>query len=194
MANENKQVHFEPIYGSLAYELELLERDPFSGNTVRAPQEPLRRPEPERRTQREPEHQQSRQPRRRPAAQPQMQLSPVLMGSVALLAIMVVVMLIGYTKLNTTSHMVTDKQAQLQELRDENAALGLEYEKAFDQAAIKAAAQEAGMSKPTSEQIEYIELGGADLAEVYRPASNGPLTQFWNWLRDSAGAVVEYFR
>ena len=68
------------------------------------------------------------------------------------------------------------------------------YEKAFDQAAVKAAAQAAGMTKPTSDQIEYIELGGADMAEICRPESTGPLAQAWTWLKDGIGAVVEYFR
>lgn len=190
MAQENKQVHIEPIYGSLAYELELLERDPFFGNTVRAPQEPLRRPEPER----QPQRQQNHQPRRRPVAQPQMQLSPVLMGSVVVLAVMVVVMLMGYVRLNTANHLVTDKQNQLKQLQEENMDLGVEYEKAFDQSTIKAAAQEAGMSKPTSEQIEYIELGGEDLAEVCRPADTGPLAQLWSRIKNGADTVVEYFR
>ena len=77
---------------------------------------------------------------------------------------------------------------------EERVALGVAYEKAFDQAAVKAAAQAAGMTKPTSDQIEYIELGGADMAEICRPESTGPLAQAWTWLKDGIGAVVEYFR
>ena len=58
----------------------------------------------------------------------------------------------------------------------------------------KAAAQSAGMTKPTTDQIEYIELGGANMAEICRPASTGPLAQAWNWGRNGVDAVVEYFR
>ena len=50
------------------------------------------------------------------------------------------------------------------------------------------------MTKPTSDQIEYIELGGADMAEICRSESTGPLAQAWTWLKDGIGAVVEYFR
>ena len=39
-----------------------------------------------------------------------------------------------------------------------------------------------------------IELGGADMAEICRPESTGPLAQAWTWLKDGIGAVVEYFR
>ena len=92
------------------------------------------------------------------------------------------------------SHDVTVKQAQLQQAQEDNVALGVAYEKAFDQSAVKAAAQAAGMTKPTTDQIEYIELGGADMAEICRPESTGPLAQAWNWVKNGVDAVVEYFR
>ena len=105
-----------------------------------------------------------------------------------------VVLMMGYVKLTQASHDLTAKQSQLQQVQEERVALGVAYEKAFDQAAVKAAAQAAGMTKPTSDQIEYIELGGADMAEICRPESTGPLAQAWTWLKDGIGAVVEYFR
>ena len=104
---------------------------------------------------------------------------------------MVVVLMMGYVKLTQASHDLTAKQSQLQQVQEERVALGVAYEKAFDQAAVKAAAQAAGMTKPTSDQIEYIELGGADMAEICRPESTGPLAQAWTWLKDGIGAVVD---
>ena len=164
MAENKNRMNNEPVFGSLAYDLNTLNWEQLDGNAVRQPQEPLRRPERDIRPQRE--------PRRRPAARPREHASPILVGGVAVLALMVVVLMMGYVKL----------------------ALGVAYEKAFDQAAVKAAAQAAGMTKPTSDQIEYIELGGADMAEICRPESTGPLAQAWTWLKDGIGAVVEYFR
>ncbi len=81
------------------------------------------------------------------------------------LLMMVVVLMMGYIRLMQASHDVTVKQAQLQQAQEDNVALGVAYEKAFDQSSVKAAAQAAGMTKPTTDQIEYIELGGADMAE-----------------------------
>ena len=97
-------------------------------------------------------------------------------------------------RLMQASHDVTVKQSQLQQAQEDNVALGVAYEKAFDQSAVKAAAQAAGMTKPTTDQIEYIELGGADMAEICRPESTGPLAQAWNWVKNGVDAVVEYFR
>ena len=80
---------------------------------------------------------------------------------VAVLLMMVVVLMMGYIRLMQASHDVTVKQAQLQQAQEDNVALGVAYEKAFDQSSVKAAAQAAGMTKPTTDQIEYIELGGS---------------------------------
>lgn len=189
MADQNKRMTQEPVYGSLAYDLDALERESFFGNAVPAPrEEPLYRPEPERREWEQP------QPRRRTAARPRQEASVLVLGGVALLTVMVVVLLLGYVRLTAATHALAEREAQLQQVQEENVSLGVAYEKAFDQSAIKAAAQAAGMAKPGSEQIEYIELGGADLAEVYRPASDGALARLWASLCDGVDAVVEYFR
>lgn len=120
-------------------------------------------------------------------------MSPIVAG-VAVLMLMTVVLVLGYLRLTKASHEVTARQAQLQQVQEDNAALGVAYEKAFDQSSVKAAAQSAGMTKPTTDQIEYIELGGANMAEICRPESTGPLAQAWNWVRSGVDAVVEYFR
>ena len=116
------------------------------------------------------------------------------LAGVAVLLMMAVVLMMGYIRLMQASHDVTVKQAQLQQAQEDNVALGVAYEKAFDQSSVKAAAQAAGMTKPTTDQIEYIELGGADMAEICRPESTGPLAQAWNWVKNGVDAVVEYFR
>lgn len=191
--NNKKKMNSEPIFGNLAYDLNTLTWDPFDGNAVRQPQEqpqerprePLRRPERYENTQRE--------SRRRPAVRPQPYGSPIVVG-VAVLIIMTIVLVLGYLRLTKASHEVTARQTLLQQVQEDNAALGVEYEKAFDQSAVKAAAQAAGMTKPTTDQIEYIELGGANMAEICRPESTGPLAQAWNWVRNGVDAVVEYFR
>ena len=176
MAENTRRMNNEPVFGSLAYDLNTLNWGEFDGNAVRQPQE------------------QPQEPRRRPAARPREHASPVMLAGVAVLLMMAVVLMMGYIRLMQASHDVTVKQAQLQQAQEDNVALGVAYEKAFDQSAVKAAAQAAGMTKPTTDQIEYIELGGADMAEICRPESTGPLAQAWNWVKNGVDAVVEYFR
>ena len=190
MAENTRRMNNEPVFGSLAYDLNTLNWGEFDGNAVRQPQEqpqePLRRPERRERPRQE--------PRRRPAARPREHASPVMLAGVAVLLMMAVVLMMGYIRLMQASHDVTVKQSQLQQAQEDNVALGVAYEQALDQSAVKAAAQAAGMTKPTTDQIEYIELGGADMAEICRPESTGPLAQAWNWVKNGVDAVVEYFR
>ena len=142
MAENKNRMNNEPVFGSLAYDLNTLNWEQLDGNAVRQPQEPLRRPERDIRPQRE--------PRRRPAARPREHASPILVGGVAVLALMVVVLMMGYVKLTQASHDLTAKQSQLQQVQEERVALGVAYEKAFDQAAVKAAAQNAAAPKRTN--------------------------------------------
>ena len=77
-------------------------------------------------------------------------------------------------------------------LEDEHVALLTEYEKTFDLATIKAAAEEAGMSKPSAGQIQYIDLSGADSAVVYGDEP-GVVEKAASSLKEGALSLWEYF-
>lgn len=74
-------------------------------------------------------------------------------------------------------------------------ALGVAYEKAFDQAAVKAG-RPGGRHDQAYQRPDRVYRAGPvpDMAEICRPESTGPLAQAWTWLKDGIGAVVEYFR
>ena len=48
MAENKNRMNNEPVFGSLAYDLNTLNWEQLDGNAVRQPQEPLRRPERDR--------------------------------------------------------------------------------------------------------------------------------------------------
>lgn len=52
-------------------------------------------------------------------------------------------------------------------MQDSHLALLTKYEKTFDLTTVKEAAEAAGMKKPSSGQISYIDLSGPDTAVVY---------------------------
>ena len=79
-------------------------------------------------------------------------------------------------------------------LEDEHIALLTEYEKAFDLATVKTAAEAAGMSKPTSGQIVYIDLSGSDTAEVYAAGGSAALNGLTEKVSQAWAYAVEYFR
>ena len=106
------------------------------------------------------------QPHRHPQAQAKTRPSPLLVGGIVLVCALVMVLLLGYVQLTVVSnHVVT----------------------------IKAAAEEAGMSKPTSGQVQYIDLSGSDTAVVYGDEP-GVVEKAISSIKVGAQFIWEYFR
>lgn len=166
-------------YGSLAYDLDTLVRE----RQLEEAALPEQKAEPQP------------QPQRRPhsAARAQVRPSPLLVGGTMVVCALVMVLLLGYVQLTAVSSSVVGIKSQLATLEEEHVALLTEYEKTFDLAAIKAAAEEAGMSKPTAGQIQYIDLGGSDSAMVYSTAPD-IVEKAASSLKSGAESLWEYFR
>ena len=114
-----------------------------------------------------------------------------VIGVVVLLA-MVVVLMLGYVTLTDVSGSVSSIKRQISDLDEQHVALLTEYEKTFDLATIKAAAEAAGMSKPTSGQIQYIDLSGSDSVTLYK--AEGSAGGLLDKAKDGWAYVLEYFR
>lgn len=183
---ELKKKHEGPVYGNLAVDLDALV-------TERALEEAGRMPQREIEAERERRAQEVRRPRPQPAAQPKVQVSPLVLGSAAVLAVLVVVLLSGYVRLTQISASVSGMKAELDKLNTEQVALLTEYEQTFELATVKEAAEAAGMSKPSAGQVEYVDLGGSDTAVVYSADSGGILDRTAVSLKEGLQALVEYF-
>ena len=168
------------IYGSLAYDLDTLARE---RQLEEAGEMPERSGAPQPKA----------QPRRHPQAQAKTRPSPLLAGGIVLVCALVMVLLLGYVQLTVVSNHVVTIKDQLATLQEEHVALVTEYEKTFDLATIKAAAEEAGMSKPTSGQVQYIDLSGSDTAVVYGDEP-GVVEKAISSIKGGAQFIWEYFR
>ena len=115
-----------------------------------------------------------------------------LLGT-ALAAILAVMALMGYIELTRLSSETVSLKNQLQTLQTENVNLNAEYERMFDLASVKEAAEAAGMSKPGSSQISYLNLEEGDRAVVYRQEENGVLAHILLSARGSFEALKEFF-
>lgn len=177
--DERKRRNTGSTYGSLAYDLDALalERQLDDAGTMPLRREAAPQPKVERRT-----HTAQRT-----------KTSPLLIGSIVALCAMVAVLLFGYVQLTAVSGNVSALKSEIAKLTDENISLTTEYERTFDLATIKAVAEENGMSKPSSGQIEYIDLGGEDTAVVYAGAdlSSGKLA---GSVLNAAQWLWEYFQ
>ena len=165
MTDERRR-NIKMVYGSLAYDLDTLARERQLEEAGEMPQrtaQPERQPQP--------------QTRRRPQAQAKARPSALTVGGIAAVCALVIVSTI---------------KKELATLEDEHVALLTEYEKTFDLATIKAAAEEAGMSKPSAGQIQYIDLSGADSAVVYGDEP-GVVEKAASSLKEGALSLWEYF-
>ena len=168
------------IYGSLAYDLDTLARE---RQLEEAGEMPERSGAPQPKA----------QPRRHPQAQAKTRPSPLLAGGIVLVCALVMVLLLGYVQLTVVSNHVVTIKDQLTTLQEEHVALVTEYEKTFDLATVKAAAEEAGMSKPASGQVQYIDLSGSDTAVVYGDEP-GVVEKAISSIKGGAQFIWEYFR
>ncbi len=171
-------------YGSLAYDLDALARERQLDDAGKLPQKKIRSAQPEV------------QPvqRRRTAAQAAAKPSPAVVLGTVLVVGMVIALMMCYVKLTGISDNVSTIKREISALEDEHIALLTEYERAFDLATVKAAAEKAGMSKPSSGQIQYIDLSGADSVELYAAGGAAALNSFTGKVEELWAYVVEYFR
>ena len=132
------------VYGNLAYDLDTL----ASQRQLEEAARPERQSQPQQ------------APRHRTAARPRQRVSPLALCAVGALAAMAVVLVMGYIQLTAVTGSISDLQEQVSQLEDQRVSLVMDYERTFDMAKIKEAAEAAGMKKPTAGQVEYVELGG----------------------------------
>lgn len=171
-------------YGSLAYDLDALAREKQLDEAGKLPQKKVRPAQPEV------------QPvqRRQSAARAAVRPSPVLLLGTVLVVGMVIALMLCYVKLTGISDNVSSIKREISALEEEHIALLTEYERTFDLAAVKAAAEAAGMSKPSSGQMQYIDLSGADSVEVYAAGGAAALNGFTEKAESLWAYVLEYFR
>ena len=171
-------------YGSLAYDLDALAREKQLDEAGKLPQKKVRPAQPEV------------QPvqRRQSAARAAVRPSPVLLLGTVLVVGMVIALMLCYVKLTGISDNVSSIKREISALEEEHVALLTAYERTFDLATVKAAAEAAGMSKPSSGQIQYIDLSGADSVEVYAAGGAAALNGFTEKAESPRAYVLEYFR
>ena len=171
-------------YGSLAYDLDALAREKQLDEAGKLPQKKVRPAQPEV------------QPvqRRQSAARAAVRPSPVLLLGTVLVAGMVIALMLCDVKLTGISDNVSSIKREISALEEQHIALLTAYERTFDLATVKAAAEAAGMSKPSSGQIQYIDLSGADSVEVYAAGGAAALNGFTEKAESLWAYVLEYFR
>ena len=108
-------------------------------------------------------------------------------------AVAAVMLLLSYVQLTTLAADTVALKSELTVLQAENVSLTAQHEQMFDMATVKEVAAAAGMAKPTSSQITYLDLDSEDSAVVYRTETPSVFSRILSSLHHGVYAVVEYF-
>lgn len=108
-------------------------------------------------------------------------------------AALLVISLLARAELTAIIDECTELEESIDELRDSNRRLQIEYESAFSPEEVEAYATEIlGMRAPESDQIKYISVSSGDRAEVLGSDRDGET--FVDTVSDFFFSVAEYFR
>ena len=182
--SDMKNKYNNVVSGNLAFDYDYQERQ----ERRRAPQEI-----PAPRSEKKAEPVRREEPVRHVRVRERQKISPfTAMGAIALVSVIVVV-LMSYAQLTTLSNEVVSMQRQLTGLQDEHVVLLAQHEQTFDLAAVKQAAAEAGMYKPSASQIYYIDLSAPDSVVIYEQPNTSVLSRVFTSFGQGVFSVVEYF-
>ena len=116
-----------------------------------------------------------------------------LLGFAAVAGLAVLV-LMSYIQLTALASDTVALKKQLSTLETEHATLTAQYEQMFDLTTVREAAEAAGMTKPSTSQICYLDMAGGDSAVVYQQEEPSVLSSVLTSLNHGVYAVVEYFK
>ena len=116
-----------------------------------------------------------------------------LLGFAAVAGLAVLV-LMSYIQLTALASDTVALKKQLSTLETEHATLTAQYEQMFDLTTVREAAEAAGMTKPSTSQICYLDMAGGDSAIVYQQEEPSVLSSVLTSLNHGVYAVVEYFK
>lgn len=180
MASTAKELRYRrSVDGSLARELDWAVRERELNHAGEAPRHP-------------PKERAGEKARARVTLRERQRVSPFsVLGAAAVLGLAVLVLL-SYVQLTVLSAETVELKSQLAELETKNVTLTAEYERMFDLATVRQAAEAAGMSKPSASQICYLDISDGDSVEIYQE-KNGPLDRLRAMMSHGVYAMVEYF-
>lgn len=138
-----------------------------------------------------PEEKPVRQPRTAQKAKPA--VAPVAVLGLALVAVLLLMVVYSYVQLYEATGRATELSQQLASAQADTAKLRSTYESRIDLTEIEAKARELGMTQPSTRQTVYLNIAGADHAEVLQVDDRSYFEKAWDALSGSFRGVVEYF-
>lgn len=121
-------------------------------------------------------------------------LDPAVVIGFGVVGVLLTLTVLCYVRLNAISREIVKMKTEISQLETEQVSLLTRYEQAFDLAAVKTAAEAAGMSQPSDSQITYIELPGKDIAVACAEPQQSWLNSAAGRLKEGLSVLTAYFR
>ena len=133
--------------------------------------------------------------RQRVRVRPAGYVAPVAVIGFALVAVMAVLLLVGYAQITQTSNEIVRLRRESETLSQEHAKLTAEYELAFDLKSVEEQVTASGsMVQPQAGQIITLNIVEPDSAQFYGNQNAGLAQELWEGVQETVGNLVEFFR
>ena len=121
-------------------------------------------------------------------------LAPFTVVGMLAVACLLVLVVFGYVQLFEATSEVSKLENQLSALQSQQTQLQSRYEARIDLDAIETEAGDLGLTKPSQEQIVYLDLSGADRAEIYQEEKTSVFSEIVSAMEQSVSGLIAYLR
>ncbi len=133
-------------------------------------------------------------PHNKPAQRAKPVIAPLAVIGLVVTAVLLLMVVYSYVQLYEATERAGTLQQELAAAQADTAKLRSTLESRIDLAAVEVRARELGMTQPSARQTVYLNIAGADHAEVLQVDDRSYFEKTWDALTGSFRGVLEYFR
>ena len=132
-------------------------------------------------------------PRKQKAPKAKLTIAPLAVVGLAVAVFLLAMVVYSHVQLYQVSNRVGELREQISDAEISASKLQSAYEGRINLDQIEARAKELGMNQPTAKQTVYVNVPGADRAEVLRVDDRGFAHKAWDAISGSFQGILEYF-
>lgn len=121
-------------------------------------------------------------------------VAPLTLFGMVTVVCMLVLVIFGYVQLFEATDKVSRLETKLANLQQTQAVLESKYEGRIDLQQIEAQAGAMGLKLPSAEQTVYLDLSGADRAEIFHEEKSSLLGEIIAAMEQSVSDLIAYLR
>lgn len=133
------------------------------------------------------------EPKKQKAPKAKLTIAPFAAVGLAVVVFLLAMVLYGYVQLYEVTNRAGELRTELTAAQSETAKLRSAYESKINLDEIEARAKELGMSQPSAKQTVYVNVAGADCAQVLQVDERSFFEKGLDAIAGSFRGILEYF-